>query len=46
MWKSGGFCRISKRGGNGGKVVLVLGLFHGFHGASFPQRFTAGQGKK
>ena len=37
MWKSRAFCGISKRGGNGGKVALAFGLFHGFHSASFPQ---------
>ena len=40
MWKSRVFCGISKRGGNGGKVALTFGLFHGFHGASFPQRVS------
>ena len=40
MWKSRAFCGISKRGGNGGKVALAFGLFHGFHGASFPQRVS------
>jgi Uncharacterised protein family (UPF0236) len=27
------------------KSFLVLGLFHGFHGAAFPQRFTGGRKK-
>src|ERR1700694_5512461 len=35
MWESRVRCGISKRGGNGGKVGV--GLFHGSHGASFPQ---------
>jgi hypothetical protein len=35
MWESRVLCGISKRGGNGGKVGV--GLFHGFHGAPFPQ---------
>src|SRR6202022_4042622 len=35
MWESHVRCGISKRGGNGGKVGV--GLFHGSHGASFPQ---------
>jgi hypothetical protein len=46
MWKSGVVGRISKRAGNGGKVVLVLGLFPGFQGAAFPQRFTGGARKR
>jgi hypothetical protein len=36
MWESGVRSRISKPGGKGGK--LVLGVFHAFHGAAFPQR--------
>ena len=40
MWKSRAFCGIPKRGGNGGKVALAFGPFHGFHGASFPQRVS------
>ena len=36
MWESGDLCRISKRGGKGGK--LVFGVFRAFLGASFPQR--------
>ena len=49
MWKSRALVMgaISKRGGKGGKVPVSLrclswpwaGLFHAFHGASFPQRF-------
>src|SRR2546422_4990941 len=48
MWKSRALVlgAISKRGGKGGKVPVSLrrlswpwaGLFHAFHGASFPQR--------
>src|SRR6202140_152194 len=35
MWESRVCCGISKCGGSGGKVGV--GLFHGFHRASFPQ---------
>jgi hypothetical protein len=48
MWKSRAFCGISKRGGNWWKspgvsweeriLQRAVGLFHSFHGASFPQR--------
>src|SRR5262245_2710713 len=47
MWKSrvSGFRAISERGGNRGKIAFSAlrftpwaGLFHGFHGASFPQQ--------
>src|ERR1019366_1484501 len=37
MLESRVVCGIPKRGGNGGKVGV--GLFRGFHGASFPERF-------
>ena len=50
MWKSRVFVfgAISKRGGKRGKVRepvslrrwLSVGLFHAFHGASFPQRHS------
>lgn len=36
MWESGAFCRISKRGGKGGK--LGVGVFQAFLRASFPPR--------
>ena len=40
MWESGApvFCRISKPGGKSGKLVFAFGVFHAFHGASFPRR--------
>lgn len=41
-WESRVFGQIPKRGGNGRKAALVPGLFHGFHGASFPQRVSGG----
>jgi hypothetical protein len=43
-WKCGnpaGFCRISKPGGKSGKLALAFGVFHAFHGASFPRRFSS-----
>jgi hypothetical protein len=40
MWESRAFSGISKRCGNGVKVALALGFFHGFHGASFTQRVS------
>lgn len=43
MWKSGalGLGRISKPGGKSGKLVLAFGVFHAFHAASFPRRFSS-----
>src|SRR5271169_4668951 len=35
-WNPASFAGFPSAGGNGGKVVV--GLFRGFHGASFPQR--------